>query len=104
MRYYVLNKSSDMYEQLEYTRSRLRIARASIPNFALTTVAMLFLVWFQLGKSLPLQQRTVACVATAIIGALLTLISYKSWVTLARTYTISTITAFRVLQDEESKK
>ena len=30
MRYYILYKSNDIYAQLEYSRSRLRIARASV--------------------------------------------------------------------------
>jgi hypothetical protein len=102
MRFYVLSKSSDVYAQLEYARSRLRIARASIFNFACTTVAVLLLVWLQFGKALG-DYRLLACIATAIVGALLTWISYQAWEALSRTYTANTIRAFTVLRDEAEK-
>jgi len=102
MRFYVLSKSSDVYEQLEYTRSRLRIARASIFNFACTTVAVLLLVWLQCGKALG-DYRLIACIATVTVGAILTWISYQAWEALSRTYTANTIRAFTVLRDEAEK-
>jgi hypothetical protein len=100
MRFYILSKCSDVYEQLEYTRSRLRIARASILNFAFTVVASALFVWFQLGKALAAEHRVLACLAAAVIGALLTWISYQSWAALSKTYTINTIRAYQVLRDE----
>jgi hypothetical protein len=66
MRFYILSKSSDVYEQLEYTRSRLRIARASILNFAFTTVAAALFIWFQLGKALATEYRIMGCIAAAL--------------------------------------
>jgi hypothetical protein len=103
MRFYILSKSSDVYEQLEYTRSRLRIARASILNFAFTTVAAALFIWFQLGKALAAEYRVMVCIAAALVGVLLTWISYQSWIVLAKTYTHNTIQAFTVLRDEAEK-
>jgi hypothetical protein len=102
MRFYILSKSNDLYGQLEYTRSRLRIARASIFNFACTTVAVLLLVWLQFGKALG-DYRLIACIAAVAVGALLTWISYQAWEALSRTYTANTIRAFIVLRDEAEK-
>jgi hypothetical protein len=103
MRFYILSKSSDVYEQLEYTRSRLRIARASILNFAFTTVAAALFIWFQLGKALAAEYRVMVCIAAALVGVLLTWISYQSWIVLSKTYTHNTIQAFTVLRDEAEK-
>jgi hypothetical protein len=100
MRFYILNKSSDVYEHLEYARSRLRIARASILNFAFTTVASALFLWFQIGQALTTEQRVLACIAAIIIGALLTWISYQAWETLAKTHTNNTIKAYQVLKEE----
>jgi hypothetical protein len=102
MRFYVLSKSSDVYEQLEYTRSRLRIARASVLNFALTTIASALFVWFRLGQALA-QYHVIASVSVVIIGALLTWISYQAWAALSKTYTVNTIRAYQVLRDEAEK-
>lgn len=103
MRFYVLSKSSDVYAQLEYTRSRLRIARASILNFAFTTLAAVLFVWFQLGQALAAEYRVTACLTAAVIGAFLTWISYQAWAALSRTYTINTIRAYKVVYDEAEK-
>lgn len=102
MRFYILSKSSDVYEQLEYARSRLRIARASIFNFALTTIAAVLLAWFQFGKMLG-DYRLLACIAAAAIGAGLTWVSYQAWEALSKTYTVNTMRAFKVLRDEVEK-
>ena len=103
MRYYILHKSSDIYAQLEYIRSRLRIARASIFNFVLTTIACLLFVWFQLGTLLPNQNLFVVSTITLIIGVILTIVSYQAWIGLVKTYSISTIRAYTLLRDEEVK-
>jgi hypothetical protein len=103
MRFYILSKSSDVYEQLEYTRSRLRIARASVLNFAFTTVAAALFIWFQLGKVLTAESRVMVCLAAALVGALLTWISYQTWAVLSHTYTKNTIQAYRVLLDDAEK-
>jgi hypothetical protein len=102
MRFYILSKSSDVYEQLEYARSRLRIARASIFNFALTTVAAVLLVWFQFGKALG-DYRLIACIITVVVGVALTWVSYQAWEALSKTYTVNTMRAFKVLRDEIEK-
>ncbi len=103
MRFYILNKSSAIYDQLEYTRSRLRIARASAFNFAFTTLAALLFVWLQLGRTLSTQHLVLACVATVVIGAALTVASYEAWIALIRSYSVSTLRAYTVLHDEEVK-
>jgi hypothetical protein len=103
MRYYILHKSSDIYAQLEYIRSRLRIARASILNFALTTIAFLLFIWFQLGTLLSIQNLIVASVITLVIGVILTAASYQAWTGLIKSYSVSTTRAYTLLRDEEIK-
>ena len=103
MRYYILHKSSDIYAQLEYIRSRLRIARASIFNFILLTLAVLLFVWLQLAKSFTTQNLIIIFASILIIGAILTLASYQSWLGLVRSYSISTTRAYTLLRDEETK-
>jgi hypothetical protein len=104
MRFYVLHKSKDTYEQLEYTRSRLRIARAAILNFTLLTLSALLFVWLRSGGTRSLQYRLVASLGIVVVGFLLTYFSYESWVALTKTYTSSVIAAYQVLQGEEKKK
>ena len=103
MRFYILSKSSNIYQQLEYTRSRLRIARASILNFAFTAIAAALFVWFQLGKTLAVEHRVMTCIAAMLAGALLTWISYEAWAALSNTYTAGTIRGYQVLRDEAEK-
>lgn len=103
MRYYILHKSNDIYTQLEYIRSRLRIARASVLNFILLTLAVLLFVWLQLAKSFTAQNLIIIFVSILIIGAILTLASYQSWLGLVRSYSISTTRAYTLLRDEETK-
>jgi hypothetical protein len=103
MRYYILNKSSDIYAQLEYTRSRLRIARASVFNFALMTIAGLLFIWFQAGKFLSIRNLIISSVVTFLVGIILTYASYQSWIGLIKSYSISTIRAYELLRDEDPK-
>jgi len=99
MRFYILGKSKDIYAQLEYTRSRLRIMRAATLNFVALSVVSTFFVWFQLGNIFSFQTRVAACILVLVLGDLLAYISYKSWVVLTKTYIKNTIAAYRVLQD-----
>ena len=66
MRLYILSKSKDVYEEMEYTRSRMRITRAGIINFPLTTIALLLFTWRQLDDALPLV--TDRLIASAMIA------------------------------------
>ncbi len=104
MRFHILHKSKDTYEQLEYTRSRLRIARAAILNFTLLTLSALLFVWLRSGGTRSLQYRLVASLGIVVVGFLLTYFSYESWVALTKTYTSSVIAAYQVLQGEENKR
>jgi hypothetical protein len=103
MRYYILLKSTEIYAQLEYTRSRLRIARASVLNFALTTVAFLLFEWLQLAKLMSIQNLMLANLITVIIGVALTYASYLSWIGLIKSYSTSATRAYTLLQAEETK-
>ena len=103
MRYYILNKSPNIYAQLEYTRSRLRIARASVFNFALTTIAVLLFLFFQGSSLVSTQNLIIAIAITSLIGILLTLSSYQAWAALIKSYSISTTIAYTLLKDEEDK-
>ncbi|MBZ5537959.1 MAG: hypothetical protein LAO31_18540 [Acidobacteriia bacterium] len=104
MRFFILNKSKDTYEQLEYTRSRLRIARAAILNFAMMTLAAILFVWAHQSATPARTHRLLASLVIVVVGTLLTYFSYESWVALTKTYTSSVIAAYQVLQDEENKK
>ena len=103
MRFYTLHKSSEIYAQLEYIRSRLRIARASVFNFALTTIAFLLLIWLQLKNFLSNQNLLIASLLALVIGLILTIASYLSWKGLVKSYSISTFRAYTLLRDEEVK-
>jgi len=70
-------------KQLEYVRTRLRIARASSLNYLLITIFSItlissldFLTWVQKWRY---------CIVTAVIGALLILMFVASWASLTRT-------------------
>lgn len=103
MRFYILHKSNDVYAQLEYIRSRMRIARASVFNFVLTTIALLIFVWLQFGRTLATPNMVFASAIIIVIGAVLTYVSYQAWMGLVQSYSISTTRAYTVLHDEETK-
>jgi hypothetical protein len=89
-RFHILHKSSEVYAQLEYIRSRLRIARASVFNSALTPIAVLLFTWFQLGSSFLITNKIVASIIVFLAGVVLTIASYQSWKGLVKSYSIST--------------
>jgi hypothetical protein len=99
MRFYILQHANQAYEQLEYTRSRLRISRTAILNFPLTTIALLLFVWLQLQAALGTQNLIIASAVILLSGSALTLLSYRSWVALTETYLNSTITAYQVVHE-----
>jgi hypothetical protein len=103
MRFYILHKSTAIYAQLEYIRSRLRIARAAVFNFILMTFSVLLFVWLQVRGSVSTGIFVVCLVGTLIVGALLTLASHQSWRGLVTSYSISTIRAYSVIHDEETR-
>lgn len=103
MRFYILYTSKDIYTQLEYIRSRMRIARASVFNFILTAIASLIFVWLQFENSLTTQSLMIICIVMLILGTILTYISCQSWVGLVQNYSISTTSAYTLLRDEETK-
>ena len=103
MRLYVLSKSKDVYEELEYTRSRMRITRAGIVNFPLTSLALLLFIWRQLDDALPeMSDRLIASALVVAVGLVLTLLSLQAWQDLTRTYTKHTIVAFQILQSGQA--
>jgi hypothetical protein len=83
MRYLVSKENEYLHHQFEYTRSRLRIARASALNFALTTLlAEVFLVrWLRGEAAFPLLAAFVG-----VVGVLLTALAVYTWHKLVRTY------------------
>ncbi|MCS6993867.1 MAG: hypothetical protein N2117_03740 [Anaerolineales bacterium] len=102
IRFYILSKSKDVYEQLEYARSRMRIARAATVNFAFTTIAALVFIWSQLSATLPPEYRLWVYLATLTTGTGLSLASYRAWLDLNKTYISSAVTAYNVLRAEHS--
>ncbi len=100
MRFYILHKSKDSYDQLEYTRSRLRIARAGFLNFIMITIASMLLVCIRTLHAFTVPLLVVICFALGVAGAFLAWICYRAWVALTHTYINSTITAFKVLRGD----
>ncbi len=105
MRFYILHKSKDSYDQLEYTRSRLRIARAAFLNFILISIASMLFVLIRMQQAFSAFQLLATSLFLGGMGLLLTWISYRAWAALTHTYIDSTVTAFKVVRgDVESGK
>ena len=100
MRFHILHESKDLYEQLDYIRSRLRIARAAGPNFGLTTLAALAFVRFQLDGVLIPAYRGWVYAGIVLLGVLLAFASYWAWAALTKSYIASTVAAYRLLNTE----
>ncbi len=96
MRYFVLSKSKEMFGQLQYIRSRLRIARASILNFTITAISGIVFVWFQLGNQ-NTQKQIILSIIIIIIATIIINQTYQAWVSLNKAYIASTTTAYLVL-------
>lgn len=101
MRFFILHKSKDIYYQLEYTRSRLRIVRSAVLNFALTTVTLIPFEWFQLFKNDSIQFKIFIFALTFTLGSFLSYICYVSWSSLTKSYVCSVIAAFKMLSEEK---
>lgn len=101
IRFFILQKSSEIYKQLEYTRSRLRIARASVINFLMTTVASLFFVYAQLSNFFDKHTIHLLYSFITFTGFILTSISYYSFKILAQSYIANTLTAYNLLANDD---
>lgn len=97
MRFSILHQSKEIYEQLEYTRSRLRIARTAVLNFALTTLTLLSFTWLQAGKAVPTTSIWWIDLIIALVGGLVTFLAYRSWIGLTLNYSVSVYIAYRVI-------
>lgn len=104
MRFAILSRSDAVYQQLEYIRSRMRIARAAILNWGLTTLALLIVLWVHPGVALSADRRAGATFVIALLGLFLVALSYHSWTALTRTYIRSTKSAYRVLHPDDEKQ
>ncbi len=72
-----------LHQQLEYTRSRLRIARDSALNFALTTIfAEIFVIRWVPGSS----RDPGLILFIALAGVMITLLAVYTWYRLSRNY------------------
>ena len=83
MRFQLGKDNEYLNRQFEYTRTRMRISRASILNFALSTVFGVWLIFQQLSNS---ADKTRFVVIILSFGLLLTLSAVYTWQKLTRTY------------------
>lgn len=81
-----LGKDNDyLNNQIEYTRSRMRIARASALNYALIAISSAAFVYTQL-QFLSTGKKVSYTLAILILGALLSSSSIYAWWKLTKTY------------------
>jgi hypothetical protein len=102
MRYYIASKSNDIYDELEYIRIRMRIARSAIVNFALTTLSVVLFIIMQYSHTTYLVY--IYLLVAVVLGVFLTYLSYKSWVGLTESYIRSTLIAYKILEKQEDNK
>lgn len=85
MRFELGRDNEYLNRQFEYTRSRMRIARASSLNFGASTILVMLLILTRL-QSTSATERWEYFIFTSIIGVLLTVAAIYSWHKLTRTY------------------
>jgi hypothetical protein len=79
-----ISKGNDyLNHQFEYTRSRLRIARASALNFAITTVLAVIFIAVRL-QGIP--DHVTLLVFASVTGSLLTVLAVITWYKLVHSY------------------
>lgn len=83
IRFQIAKGNDYLSNQLEYTRSRMRIARASSLNFAITTILALLFVATRL-QSIPDQGKLLLFIA--LTGIFLTAMATITWYNLVRSY------------------
>lgn len=81
----IFSKSETMASFLDYIRSRMRIARASVCNFCLITVTSLFFILTRLNH-LDVFLKLRLLVFTGICGVLLILLAFYAWKNITNTY------------------
>jgi len=85
MRFELGKENEYLNNQFEYTRSRMRIARASSVNFGLITILALIFIVVQIHPSTEAQKWAYIFI-TLIVGGLLTGLSVYAWRELTITY------------------
>lgn len=85
LRVRIFAKSETMASFLDYIRSRMRIARASLCNFCLITASSLFFILIRLNH-LDVFLKWKLLLFTGICGALLILLAFYAWKSITNTY------------------
>jgi hypothetical protein len=85
MRFHLVKDNESLNHLFEYTRSRMRVVRASALNFAITTVLLVSLILIRVPNS---PEKLSYIFFTVIIGILLTIGSIFAWYHLTQTYFI----------------
>ena len=83
IRFQIAKENDYLSNQLEYTRSRMRIARASALNFAITTILAVLFVKTRL-QVFPDQRKLLIFIA--LTGIFLTGVAAVTWYNLVRSY------------------
>ncbi|MBD1999103.1 hypothetical protein H6G00_21210 [Leptolyngbya sp. FACHB-541] len=86
IRRFALGKENEyLNNQFEYTRSRIRIVRASSLNFALIAIFATIFIWIQL-QFLSIGQKLIYTLIILVGGGLLSGFSIYAWLKLTQTY------------------
>lgn len=85
MRFEIGKDNEYLNRQFEYTRSRMRIARASAINAVLITISGIAFVWVRI-QGMTRGDKVGLCVALFIIGACIASLCAFAWRNLMRTY------------------
>lgn len=98
LRIYILAKSPFLSTDLDYLRSRLRIMRSSIINFAFLAATGAAFIMSRTVMELP--NKYWAAAAAFLFGILLASLSYYAWRASSTTYYLRLQTAFALLPAE----
>lgn len=102
MRFYILAKSPNLYMQLEYSRSRMRVARASFVNFIFTTISVI--IFIQVAPDFNSWQEAKKlswCLVLFSSGAAFSFLSFYSYKALLNTYYNSSIRAYLIINSKD---
>lgn len=103
MRFEVSKGNEYLNKHFEYTRSRMRIARASSLNFLLSTILAATSIVFRLDV-ITYPEKWNLLFVVVIVGFVITVISIYAWHNLTSSYFVYIRNNFRFYMDKENQK
>lgn len=103
VRTYVFYYSEKFKDIFDYSRSKLRICRAWIFNFALNGIATVVLVWTRIPEP-PVLPKWLLSVLALSAGALLAFGSWHTWYRLTNNFYVRLLHAYTVINEIELQK